>query len=62
MASVARLLPVEVLYSEILNAAKDLVQFSAMLENTELTSYRVIRIFTEEEEIILGTTQSFTSI
>lgn len=62
MAPVARLLPVEVLYSEILNAAEDLVQFFAVLVKAELTQYRVIRIVTEEEEIILDPTESFTSI
>lgn len=62
MAPLAKLLPVEVLYSEILNATEDLVKFFAVLEKTELTQYRVIRIFTEEEEIILDPTQSLTSI
>jgi len=52
---------VEVLYSEVLNAAEDLVRFLAMLEKTELIQYRVIRIFNEKEEIILFPTQSFTS-
>lgn len=62
MASFAKPLPVEVLYSEILNSTEDLVQFFAMLEKTELTLYRLIRTFIEEEEVVLDPIQSFTSM
>lgn len=62
MASFAKPLLVEVLYSEILNSTEDLVQFFAMLEKTELTLHSLIRTFIEEEEVILDPIQSFTSM
>lgn len=56
MVSFAKLLPVEVLYSETLNFTEDLVQFFATREKTELTLYRLIRTFIEKEEVILDPT------